>query len=441
MQITTYPAPSTYPGPTSWPGYAGYPDPAPPPSTRHSAHTARAWFVDQTGHTTDVGEVDATLNLDESLSPYGDASLETVLTPDVLDPTDPLTHRGLRLHLELRESTGDPVIVSEVTADHTGSVASLTALYGPALTPAKITTTYYTPWNSGDYRPGDAIRANLLVTGRDVDFGASRMRFTAATDEALLQAYKLVATTVETSGTLTVRGTVNYALAKVGAALTPGPADATITEPDAIVWEPGVSAWDYAANVAEAAGLVVRCDERRQWTLTERAAVRPEIVILTAFTAATERVQLDDALWADSVVVRYNWTDPVTFDSRTRYDTATLGTNLIKVITIDRDVPYPGPGSAKYWLNRMKARGRVFDFEEVGDYTLRPGMAYTSSMPETGANTGYLEAVTWNAPSDRGTIRTRGAADTIGNAIDLWPAGTKIDHLTGKIDTLIVNGA
>ena len=439
MQITTYPAPTTFPGAHTWPGYVGYLDPPAPLSTRHSSHTARAWLVDADGTVTDVGEISASLNLDESLSPYGDATVEAVLTgTDVLAATDPLTHRGIRLQLEMVESTGDPVIISEVTADLGGSVAAITAAFGPALTPAKITSTYYVPWNSFDVRQGGAIRADLLVTGRDVDYAAERITFTAATDEALLNAYKLVSTTAETSGSLSVRDTVNHALAKVGAVLLPGPDDATIEEPDAIVWTPGVSAWDYARNVAEANGLVVRCDEHRRWTLTERAAVRPEIVVLSAFTAAAERITLDDDLWADSVVVSYSWTDPVTGDSRVAYDVATLGATLVKVVTVDRDTPYPGAGTAKYWLNRLKARGRVFDLEEVGDYTLRPGMGFTASLPDGIAHTGYLEAVTWNAPSDRGTIRTRGAADTIGNAIDLWPVGVKIDQLTGKIDALIV---
>ena len=245
-QIITYPAPTIYPGANTWPGYTGYPDPPLPPSTRHSSHTARAWLVNQAGTVTELDEVQATLNFDEALSPFGDATVDAVLTgSDMLAASDPLSNRGLRLLLELNESTGDPVRVSEITADHTGSVAAMTAAFGPALTPAKITSTYFLPWNSDAVRPGGAIRADLIVTERDVDYAAEQATFQAATDEAALQAYKLLSTAVQTSGSLSVRDTVNYALAKVGAALLPGPDDATIAEAGAIVWTPGVSAWDY----------------------------------------------------------------------------------------------------------------------------------------------------------------------------------------------------
>lgn len=408
------------------------------PSTRHSAHTLIARTVDAAGKITTLDADDATLNLDESLSPYGDATVQATLTDAVRIATDPLTHRGLRLQLELSESTGDPVIILEITADHGGSVAALTASYGPALAPAKLTAIYYTAWNDDvAARPGGAIRVDLFVTGRTVDHEAGTITLTAATDEALLTAYKLLATTSQTSGSLTVRGTVNYALAKVGAALLPG-IDAPVVEADAIIWEPGVNGWDYARNVAEAAGLVVRCDEHRRWTLTERGTTRPEMVPLYGFTLATETVDLQSDLWADAVVVHYDWLDSAG-TPKVRYETATRTADPVKVVTIDRFTPYPGPGAAKYWLNRLKARGRVFEFEQVGDYTLRPGMGFTASLPTDLQETGYIESVSWSLPSDRGSIRTRGAADAKGNEIDLWPMGTKIDQLVGKIDALIVD--
>lgn len=411
--------------------------------TRHSQHVASARVVAPDGSVTDLGAVAVELNLDESQAPYGGATVTAAMPQDAdqLAASDPRTRRGLRMLLELRESTGDPVTADEITADHGGSIASLTATYGPGVdlvSAAAITTTYFVPWNQdADVRPGGAVTADLIITSRQLDHRGHTASWVAQTDEKLAQLYKLIATSTQSSSSLSVRGTVNFALAKIGAVLDDGPTDATIAEADGILWEPGTSAWDYMRGVAEAAGLVVRCDERRRWTLTDRSATRPESVTLDAFTDATERVDLADDTWADAVVVRYEWTDPATGDVKVRFDTATDTADPIKVVRVDRATPYPGAGAARYWLNRLRARGRVFDLETVGDYTLRPGMGFTGSLPYTPAQIGYLESITWSVPSDRGRITTRGSADAHPNAIDLWPAGLKISQLTGKINALI----
>jgi hypothetical protein len=86
--------------------------------SRHSAHTARARTVTAEGVLVELGEVDVQFNLDESQSPYGDATITAPIIEDaaVMALCDPLTHRGLRLNLTLTESTGDPVILSDITA-------------------------------------------------------------------------------------------------------------------------------------------------------------------------------------------------------------------------------------------------------------------------------------------------------------------------------------
>lgn len=410
--------------------------------TRISEHTAVARIVTPDGDVTDLGEVAVSLNFDEAQSPFGEASVTASLPEDetVVALIDPLTHRGLRLNLEMRESIGDPVRVSEITADHGGSIAALTAAYGPAITPQKLTDDYFTAWNVTDVRPGSTIRGSFVVTEREIDHDAQQVRFAARTDEALLWAYKLMSNSAESSGASTVRDLVNYALGKIGAALQPGPADATITETDASLWEPGVSGWEFVRGAAEAYGLVVRCDERRRWTLTDRAATRPEVVAFDAFTQVRERVTLDDDTWADAVVMKYEWIDAATGAKRTRGAVASDTSDPFKIVTIPRNTPYPGGNPARYWLNRLRARGRTFTLEQVSDYTLRPGMGFTASIPGTTAQVGYIESVSWSVPDDRCQITTRGSADAVGNAIDLFPVGLKINDLVGKINDLTVGG-
>lgn len=339
----------------------------------------------------------------------------------------------VRLILDLRESVGDPVEVSEVTADHAGSMAALTTAFTGEV--AAVTAAYFTPWDTGT-RPGTSARLNLVVTAREVNHAEGTVKLTAFTDEALAVMYRLISNLPESSGSTSVRDTVNYALGKIGAALMPGTTDATITEAEAIVWEPGVSAWDYMRGVAEAAGLVVRCDTRRRWTLTERDATLPDSVALHRSANVIESVDVDTQQYADAVVVRYDWRDPATGEPRTRYDTASMRSDAVAVKLIERSTPFPGRGAAAYWLARLAARGRVFDITQVNDYSILPSMGFSAAVPGAPSQVGRIESVEWVLDDPVMTITTAGAADAVPGAIDLFPADIMIADLTGMIDDL-----
>lgn len=409
--------------------------------TRISKQSTLARVMTGDGAIVDLGDVSAELNLDESQSPYGDATVTFKLPTDeaTLALLDPREQGGLRLLLEFRESVGDPVILSEITADHGGDVSTITAAYGPALTPAKVTTQYFTGWNDDETRPGATIRSNLLASAKTAEHSPHSIIISAATDEAMLQAYRLAQTVSSTSGSLSVRDTVNFALSKIGAVLIPGPVDATVADAAAIIWEPGVSGWEYVSNIAEAAGLVVRCDERRRWTLTNRDDTAGNFTP-SRFTEARDVTDITTDLYADGVVVRYDWADPTTGVRMLRFDVATQTEQPFKVVRIDRSVPFPGAGAARYWLRRLAARGRVLELEQVSDYTARPGQAITASLPHTPAQIGYVESVTWRLPEARQSIRTRGTADAVPNAISTWQAGVKINDLVGKINAIVTVG-
>ncbi|WP_344820367.1 hypothetical protein [Microbacterium soli] len=371
------------------------------------------------------------VRLSEATYPYGTATV-TVPRPASEADLERLNPRsgGVRLVLDVRESVGDPVRVSEITADHGGSMAALTAAFAGRV--ADVTAAYFTPWNTETVH-GSAARLNLALVARQVDHLAATVQLTAYTDEATAVMYRLLSTTPETSGSLSVRDTVNFALRKIGAALLPGPVDAPIAEPAAIIWQPGVSAWDYMRGVAEAAGLVVRCDPRRRWTLTRRDETRPETVVLDRATRVVEHVDVDTVQTADAVVVRYDWTDPDTGDRRTRFDIASSGETARVVKRIDRSTPYPGPGAARYWLQRLIGRGRSFDVDQVTDYAMRPGAAFTAAFPATPTQLGRIEAVEWDLAAATMTITTTGVADAADGAIDLYPPGVMINDLVGMI--------
>ena len=68
-------------------------------------------------------------------------------------------------------------------------------------------------------------------------------------------------------------------------------------------------------------------------------------------------------------------------------------------------------------------------------------MGFTASLPYTDAQVGWIESVSWSVPEDRCTITTRGTADAVTNAVDLFPIGLKVNDLTGKVNDLITAGA
>lgn len=398
--------------------------------TRHSAHDIGAVILNG-GDSFAASPESARVRLSESRYPYGQADIVIPMPEDAtaLEVLNPRTG-GVRLVLDMREVVGDPVRVAEITADHAGSMAALTAAFTGTV--ALVTSTYSVPWND-DESTGSSRRLNLVIVSRDVDHVAGTVSMTAYTDEALADLYRLLSTTSETSGSLSVRDTVNFALSKIGAALLPGQVDAVVEEPDAIVWAPGVTAWEYIRNVAEAAGLVVRCDGRRRWTLTRRDERSSEVVSLDRSVQIRERIDVDTQQYADAVIVRYDWKDPTTGDSRTRFDTASQSDAAITVKLIERAVPYPGRGAARYWLNRLAARGRVFDLTQVNDYALQPGVQFTAPVPYTPAQVGHIESLEWVLPDPTMTITTTGSADAVAGAIDLWPDGIYINDLVGMI--------
>lgn len=141
--------------------------------TRHSAHDASAVVI-RGGTSVAAALSSVRVRLSEARYPYGQADVIVPLPADeaALEVLNPRAG-DVRLVLDLRESVGDPVTVAEVTADHGGTMTALTAAF--AGTVAAVTAAYFVAWNS-DEHAGSSVRANLLLTGREVDHKAGRCR-------------------------------------------------------------------------------------------------------------------------------------------------------------------------------------------------------------------------------------------------------------------------
>jgi hypothetical protein len=89
-----------------------------------SAHSLTAWV----GETT-IDIKDATITMDESWSPYAQATLTTVLDPTVLEQLDPRQGQRVRLHARQDYGISDKLMALTATFGG-GTVAGVTAIWG-----------------------------------------------------------------------------------------------------------------------------------------------------------------------------------------------------------------------------------------------------------------------------------------------------------------------
>lgn len=407
-----------------------------------SRHSIQAWVG-----TNKVDVIDASITMDESWSPYVQASLTTVVDSDILDQLDPRT--GSRISLYVSQEFGDSEKLTELTAAYSGdTIADLTADWtGDAI--SAISATYFTPFNPsfsnklsrlsslyGGASIADLTTAwaglylyeisemyfrsypegiynnftkgfNLGIRSRSIDIASETVTLELSTDEALLQDYALVSVNNFAPASLQLRQVIKEVLALVNGYLAPGATDATITA-EAALWAPGQEAWDYLTSLTQAAGFRLYCDENRMWHLVEGTFTQPglaELWSVGTIKSADDNINRDDDLWFDAVVLKYTWVDALGATIQ-KFDTAHVeGFSKVRLFEIASN--YPGPGAAQAILDRAIARGRRLDVTTVSNYAVQPSMATNIYITNYPTESCYIKSVTWNYPSDEMTISTR----------------------------------
>lgn len=170
-------------------------------------------------------------------------------------------------------------------------------------------------------------------------------------------------------------------------------------QPDAFVWDTGVTAWDVLQPFITRAELRLFCDESRVWRLVDNTYAVPGVVAVNDgnATQANDTISREDAnLWADGVVVTY--TSTIAGDTSTMTDTAGMAG---KVLIVNYDRPYPGPGAAAAILQSIQTRGRQQDVVALTDYTTTPGMTSQITLTDDLLE-GVVKSVTWDMT--RGTM-------------------------------------
>jgi len=382
----------------------------------------------------ELHNVSGQITLDESWSPYVQMTLTCAIPADLstLDQIDPRT--GGRLFAHAQQDFGDPWSNAEFT-DRFGAVsnAALTTALG-SIPNRTITTMFFVTWNIFGQRDSTERDFALSVRSRVIDHVAGEVRITAASDEALLQDYKLLDTVKYINPTATtVRALANFVLALVGRQLEPGTDDAPVAA-NATEWLPGISAWAYLSPTIEKAALRLWCDEQGRFYLTQRAPIVPGQLTLRTGTGGTLTRATDtidrDGDWYAGVCITYQWTDAAGAQ-QLAYDVAG---SPINALSLTRDQPYPGPGAAAQILKQSQGRGRVLDLAAVSDYRATPGQAFTATLPSTLIQTGIVSALTWRFPDAEMDVKTRGLIDTPATAWAFDPAGIRWVDIPVGID-------
>lgn len=360
-----------------------------------------------------VGVEDMRLTLDAGHVPFAQAQVTVPIEDAIADDLDPraLSYGTLSV---VRQFSGT-FPVSDLTAYAGGDVAAWTAAVGGSA--ATVTGMFTHPFPGTTPAPSTRRDARLGLRSRVLNHLDATATLTFASDEARLQDYRLLSTAVASPVALTVQSCVELALAIAlpGAYLsTIAPAASSAVAADAAAWEPGESAWSYLVPIVSAAGLRLWCDELQVWHLDDPTTLTaPGVAVLsttTNVTQATDQVSRDSDLWADGVIVVYDWTD----SSNVRhvvYDVAGE-TTASRMVTITHNRPRPAAGEAAARLRKLQGQGRQLDVTAVIDPTVYPSQDATLTTSGVPTQTGRVQAVTLEVPADVMRVTTESLTDT-----------------------------
>ena len=286
--------------------------------------------------------------LDRRWSPYCQAKLE--VSGNVAPAANPARSDPPRVVVDAALDYRDALPLAHLSALWaSATLADLSTAYaGMGL--GDLTELYSTPYTPGVSEPQPASRRFDLGV-RDAEFSTETMTtvLDLASDEALAQDFRLVSTSPRTlAGPAWAPSSGNAIISvALGMAGMPwagfwgvnGPSvnrDFDVL-PEDRTWEPGVSLWDYLSGVVTPWNRRVWCDERRLWTgdIASNPNKQPSTHRVIPYTSRVRRTRESEE-WADAVVVKFTWVDPLG-EERYRYLTAGPSTaNRARYVEVTR---------------------------------------------------------------------------------------------------------
>lgn len=191
-------------------------------------------------------------------------------------------------------------------------------------------------------------------------------------------------------------------------------------DPDTLMWTPGTGGVEFLQPLVQSVGFRVFQDINGTWKLADndyavagqvRASFGFNLIRATDLISKTATQTDGLPLYADAVVLRYQWTD-VLGRERTKSDIAAPAGYTKPYIPDVIQAPFPGAGRAAYMLSRLSQRRRQMEVVRTTDFSARAGMDAVINTPDGGTQLGYVDAVSWDLTNDEMTVITKGLVTT-----------------------------
>ena len=379
------------------------------------------------GNGLELAPIFASLTLDESWSPFAQASV-TVTTPADLSLIDP--RLDITADLRFTARYGSLAFVSDYSVLYgAGLVSALTTAWASKLVSA-ISGDPERSFNP-EFVASSQRFARLGIRSREVrEDGTTVLGLASA--EALLQDLRIMLD-VGWINRETVRELVSLFFDQFLAGdkslhtfvLAPGVTDGFLPFGQNTLYPEaryqylimGASWWDMIAPFVLAANLRLWCDELGVFQLTPRSVTLPGTITISAavnLTAATDTISRAGDEWADSVIMIWRWMKPDGVRDTAISVWPVTDTNPSKTLLIEEDSPPPfsvstpmGERPAALVYARVSGRGHQMPVKAISDYSVTPGQTALITLPDTAPQTGFIQSVSWSFPADEMTITAR----------------------------------
>ena len=234
------------------------------------------------------------------------------------------------------------------------------------------------------------------------------------------------------SGATTDSATYTYDWSATAHASTSTRTPVAPVDKESLTWRVGQSALEFLAPLVRVAGLRLVCNEKREWTLRDADYTASGSIAIrygVNMTEGSDTIRRSDDRWFDAAATIY--TDPITRVQTT--DTFALTTPHTKLVTFERNVPFPGVGFSEYAVRFAQDRGREVTASAIADWRAEADQESVFVLSGAPIQTGKSNSVTFDLDSDEMTVNSR-TTDTGAGSIDLL-SGT-INALSGTINGL-----
>lgn len=353
-----------------------------------------------------------TLTEDKAWSPRIQGNLKTPYQ-SALASLDPRLNE-IGLEIILTQEWGASETFSDLAQQWAAlTFANLATAWG-AGTFTTLRAQWWSAYNSPETMPVSKTY-QVQVRGVEVDYSASEITLTFASEDALLQDNAWMYPTYTPSGVSAITPSggsivpiVQEVLGWIGRRLDVFSAafyEVTRTA-DQRKLAPGRTYWDYLAALL--GNYKLYCDRAGLWRLVDPSLETSSVVLNLHkddnLISAEQAIDRDATDWYTAAII--TWRDTTVSPSVDYLDTYQSTYSPIKVYTETIDKPYPGYSLARSRMEAAARRSRVIKSTAVADITAEPDARAIITTPDATLDT-QVTAVTFRLPADQMDLTTR----------------------------------